>query len=341
MRVTNRSISRNYLKQYNTAYANYAETNAKIASGYSFTSASENVSSSSQLLKTRTAKYKVEAQLTNVKRYTEEVGTTEDTLSTYNDILTEIHSELMVKAKSQTTGETGYAAIAEQIGELKDELVTLMNQQYSGKYLFGGTNASSAPFTLDDDGYLSYNGIAVDDIQQDSDGTYYYLDASSNKVEVPMNEDMYIDIGNGIAMTGNQVENGSALCVTYSGLDVFGCGTNSDGLSNNIINILTELETAVQNGDTDAMTTYDSQLGELQEVVEIGQTDVGVKLNVLERAQSRLELLVDNYDNRISNLIGIDDAEESTNQSMNDYVLKAVLAVGAQLLPTSLMDYIG
>ncbi len=340
MRVTNRSISRNYLKQYNTAYSNYAETNAKIASGYSFTSASENVSSSSQLLKARTAQYKVDAQLENVERYTEEVGTTEDTLSTYNDILTEIHSELMVKAQSETTGDTGYSAIAEQIGELKDELVTLMNQQYSGKYLFGGTNASSAPFTLDSNGYLSYNGIAVDDIEQDSDG-YYYLDSSNNRVDVPMNDSMYIDIGNGIAMTGNQVEDGSALCVTYSGLDVFGCGTNSAGISNNIINVLTELQTAVENGDTEDMATYNNQLGELQEVVQITQTDVGVKQNVLERAQSRLELLSDNYNTRISNLIGIDDAEEATNQSLNDYVLKAVLAVGASLLPTSLMDYIG
>ena len=49
---------------------------------------------------------------------------------------------------------------------------------------------------------------------------------------------------------------------------------------------------------------------------------------------------IDSYKSRINTLMGIDDAEEVMNQSMNEYVLKAVIQMGAKLLPVTLMDFL-
>jgi hypothetical protein len=53
-----------------------------------------------------------------------------------------------------------------------------------------------------------------------------------------------------------------------------------------------------------------------------------------------LTATIDNYEEKIYNLMGTKDAEEATNQMMNDYVLKAVLQMGSKILPMSLMDFI-
>ena len=69
-------------------------------------------------------------------------------------------------------------------------------------------------------------------------------------------------------------------------------------------------------------------------------TDVGAKTSFLDAMKSRLNTSIDTYQSQISRLVGIDDAEEATNQSMNDYVLKAVLSMGANIIPVSLMDFL-
>ena len=42
--------------------------------------------------------------------------------------------------------------------------------------------------------------------QRRKDGTYFYEDANGTIHDVPLNEDIYMDIGLGIRMTGSQVD---------------------------------------------------------------------------------------------------------------------------------------
>lgn len=344
MRIASRTLTRNYLTQVNKAYNDYAQATARIASGNKFTSASEDVQGSAQILKTRTNLYKTEKQLDNVKRYNDEVKSTEDAMSNVNTILTKIHSSLLKKAENEPTGGEGREAIATEIDNLLDEVVSLANQQYNGKFVFGGTNAAEAPFAIGDDGKVTYNGIPVDEIKKDdATGEYYYVNDDGKQVEIPRDKKMYIDTGNGLVMDENHVDSTTAVCVTYSGLDIFGVGTtsgDSGDMSNNIIQVLKELSDAVREGDTDKMTAYDKHLDTLADTFKKNLTDIGGKEVQLQNAQTRLEDLRDTYKLRINNVMGINDAEEATNQSQASTVLKAVFAVGANLLPMSLMDYV-
>ena len=53
-------------------------------------------------------------------------------------------------------------AIAEELGGLKEEILQTMNAKYGDKFLFSGSSNSEAPFTVDGDGNLLFNGKPVD-----------------------------------------------------------------------------------------------------------------------------------------------------------------------------------
>lgn len=340
MRVADRTTARNYLKYLNKAKNDLAKTTDRIASGKRFTSISEDVSAGTKVLRSRMDLYKSQKQLDNVESINDELTTTESTLMTINDIIGEVHSTKIVKAMSENTGEAGRLAIANEISALKDQVLSLANTKYGKKYIFGGTNASyQEPFSLDNDGKLLYNGIDVSAIQKKSDGSYFYTDGGEEK-PIPMDSVVYTDIGLGIKMDGNDMNPNTGFKVSYSGLDILGFGVDADGNSNNIYTVLSDLEASLRNYDKDKLGSYDTKLVNLTDSYRASITDIGAKTSFLDIMKTRLENDVDGYKTRIDRLMGTDDAEEATNQTMNDYVLKAVLQMGANILPRSLMDYI-
>lgn len=372
MRVADRSTGRNYLKYLNNAKTDYAKTLERIASGNRFEKISEDVSSGARVLQARSEKYKVEKQLSNVKSINEEMDTMETAMTSIEDILLEIHP-MVERAKNAATGDSGREALANEIKAMREEIIQFANTQYGNRYVFGGTNAShEAPFSADPDtGKLLYNGIDVDIIKQGEDGTYYYekegdfllddlgnpvLDAEGNPVlkkhEIPMDGDVFLDIGLGIRVnegsvnltTGAEmmpnVDPDTGFKISYSGLDLLGFGTNEEGVTNNIYNLLTEIENNIRNFNELELEKFDNHFVDRCDLFRANLTDMGAKTNFLDTMQSRLENSVDNYKIRINNLMGINDAEEATNQTMNEYVLKAVLQMGSVILPVSLMDFL-
>lgn len=78
-------------------------------------------------------------------------------------------NEELIKANTSTTGIEGLEAIAQQLESYKKTLFDLGNTQTEGQYVFAGSDASVRPFSMDENGKVTYNGdsllrqIAVDD----------------------------------------------------------------------------------------------------------------------------------------------------------------------------------
>lgn len=350
MRVADRSTARNYLKYLNKAKSDYAATNERIASGNRFDQMSEDVAAGTRVMRTRQEQYKTETHLSNVQSINEELSSAETALTSINDILNDLLGTKLVKALSDTTGEDGRRAIADEIKAMRTEILQFANSRYSNHYLFGGTNMVGEPFTVGEDGRLCYNGIPVDSIQEEN-GYYYYM-KDGEKTNIPMDGDVYMDIGLGIKIhtgwtdpnTGEPISPNvvpdSGFLISYSGLEIMGFG-ESNGLSNNIYNLLTDIENSLRDFDREKVEMYQTQLTEAAGDFRSHLTDIGARTNFLDTMEDRLTKTVDSYTKRISNLMGVDDAEEATNLTMNDYVLKAVLQMGSRILPVSLMDFLG
>lgn len=340
MRVADRSTVRNYLSYLNNARSDYADTTDRIATGKRFTQISDDVSAGARVLDTRSNKYKVEKQKDNITSIREELDAAESNMNTVNDILKRVSSELIVKALNGTNDQSTLDVYANEVSALKDELLQFANSKYGDKFLFGGTNAVSSPFTVDETtGRLKYNGIDVDSIQKDADG-YFYEDANGTRTEIPMDDDVYLDIGLGIKMAGTAVDPSTGYKVSYSGLDIIGFGKDADGNSNNLYNALKDIEQALRDGDREKLGELNNKLTEQKKDFMANLTDLGAKTQFLETMETRLTNTIDDYTARIQDLMGVVPGEEETTLMMNDYALKAVLQLGSKILPTSLMDYI-
>lgn len=342
MRVADRSTSRNFLKYLDTAKTNFAVTNERVASGKRFTRISDDVSAGTRALRIRGDMAKSEEHYDNVKSINEELTSTENAMTSISDIINKVHSQKVVKALNDATGDSGRTAIANEISSMKKEILQFANSKYYNRYVLGGSSASTAPFSINDSGELLYNGIDVNSIKRDTDGSYYYLKDETKpdeKTAIPMDGDIYVDIGLGIKLNADQVDKDTAFKVSYSGLEILGFGEEG-GMSNNIYNIINDIEKAIRDNDMTKLGELDARLVEQTQIFTANLTDIGAKTSFLDTIQSRLEDEVDAYQSQVSNIMGVNDAEEATKQTMNDYVLKAVLSMGANIIPSSLMDYL-
>jgi flagellin-like hook-associated protein FlgL len=328
------------MKYLNKARSDYASTNEKISSGKRFDRISQDVIAGTKVLRVRTEMCKAETQYNNVKSAQEELSTTELAMTSINNILTSASSEKINAALSEEKGEAGRTAIANEIEAMRNEILQYVNTKYNSRYVFGGSNSSyTAPFSLNSDGRLLYNGIDVDLIQQDVDGSYFY-DNAGVQTKINLDTDVYLDIGLGIKLKGNDIDPNTGFKISYSGLEILGFGTNADGMSNNIFNVLTEIENNIRNYDSIALNEKHAHLRTLCDSFRANLTNIGAKTNLLETMEDRLKNSLDGYKSRVNTLMGINDAEEAMNQSMNEYVLKAVIQMGAKILPVSLMDFL-
>lgn len=88
-----------------------------------------------------------EQYLKNAKDAKSLVDYSESILGQGSDMLTRV-KELAIQASSDTINNESREAIVKEMDQIILELTNMGNQQYNGKYIFGGTNTTTKPFEL-------------------------------------------------------------------------------------------------------------------------------------------------------------------------------------------------
>ena len=339
MRVADRMSARNYLKHLHGAQNKAYEINQRVASGNRFTKLSDDVSAGSRVLRLRMDRYKAEKQLENAEEANAKLRITEDNMMDMERIIMYVHEQKAERALNDPSGDARNIYAAE-IRSMMAEFVTYANASYGNMFNFGGSNAYTGPFTISDEGKLLYNSIDLDTIKQDP----VTGKLMSFGEEVPLDRDIYFDISLGILVTGpleNPAVIGStAFKVSYSGPELVYFGVDENGRSNNLYNIMNELQKNLEDFDREEAEIWNMKLRAQLDKFRINLTDIGVRTNFLEGIEEKLKKTIDNHSTRIDDLMGTKDEEEATAQMLNDYVLKAVLQLGSRMLPLSLMDFV-
>lgn len=341
MRVTNRAYTRNYLKHMNNAQTNLYNSQERVASGNRFEKISEDVSSGVQAMKAKTELYKTEKHLGNVQSINEMLTAAEDAMDTTNTLLADINTKVLKTLNDPAS--TNRKVLAQEIKAMKEEILQMANSTYNGLFLFSGSNNYGAPFSVDaQTGKLAYNGIPVDDIKKRDDGSYYYVDANGATKDIPLNEKTYMDVGLGIRMTGPNVDPQTGFDISYRGPDVLGFGKDADNLSDNIYNLLDDIEKAVAKEpfSQDEVRKMGDKLVKLTNEYRGNLTDLGSKTQFLETMENRLTKNANNLENSIARFTGTDYVEESIHQSTSQAVTKALYQLGSNIIPLSLMDFV-
>lgn len=144
MRVTQSMLSNNMLRNLSNSYNRLSKLQDQISTQKKFTKPSDDPVAAMMGMGYRT-------DLTQIQQYTRNIGEVtnwvDSTDSALNDAVSALQRirELTVSASNGTQGEDERAAIAEEVKQLKEQLITIGDTQIGDKYIFNGNNTNVRP----------------------------------------------------------------------------------------------------------------------------------------------------------------------------------------------------
>ncbi|MGE4484066.1 MAG: flagellar hook-associated protein FlgL [Oscillospiraceae bacterium] len=179
MRITNSMMTNNYLSDLSGNLNRLSKYLEQETTGKAINKISDDPVATIKSLSARN-------KLSDIERYQGNVDTADSWLTEVESALSELNKvtrsayEDAVKVSTGTFSDDDLNAIAEEIEQLRDEVLSTANATIGGSYLFAGYNTTGCssgelPFSVDSNGDLYYNGInmsneaSVDDIGAASD----------------------------------------------------------------------------------------------------------------------------------------------------------------------------
>ena len=333
MRITNTTIARNYTSNLNRNLSLLNDGNYRVASGRKFNRMSENTADGVRAMTVRRSLARLEGYLDNAVTAKNTFAGAEKNLLKISDLTKDISDKFIV-AINGTSGKVEREIIAKELEELRNQILASANGQHSERYLFGGTNTRTQPFTTqtiegEPNPVLFYNGVRVDTIVK-GDPQFDYL----------FNDAAYIDLGLGFQMQpapdSQNVTPSSAFKSTLVGLDFLGWGED------NIYNVINEMITFLRDGGSDSEKggALLDKFRAAADMVGVELTKLGSDTAYLDFTISRLEAQNDTLIEQQSHLEFIDPYEAIMDFKMQEYVYNAALQMGSRLLQPSIFNFI-
>ena len=209
--------------------------------------------------------------------------------STLGDVVTQVTSALSVAVSGNNgaLNASDIASVAQQLSGIRDQVLSLANTSYQGQYLFGGSQGSSPPFTLD----TTTNPATAN----------YTGDNNVQYVETP---------------------SGQKIQVNLPGSAVFGsAGTGVLGALNQLISDFSGgASTATLTADTSALTTALGQLSSQRSTLDSSLSRLQTTSTYVQTQESQLTVAQ-------SNLISSDPATVASQLSSAETQHQALLSV--------------
>lgn len=233
---------------------------------------------------------------------------TESALNEMNTILKRSF-ELATYAANDVLDDNDRQAIAEEIGQLRDQIAALSNTALGSKYVFGGYNVSLAPFEPDPEtGDIEVNGESM--VYGDGDGEHIFYE---------LNFGLDFDV----AISANQ----------FMGV----------GEDKNIYYQMTRFYQTLMDPETcnnDSIRPFIGVMEDLQKDVLTNLADVGGRQSRIELMENRFAQDNINYTQMKSDIEDLDQAEAIMQFSMAEAVYRAALSVGGRVIQPTLVDFL-
>ena len=283
----------------------------KLNTNQKYTNISENPIDAADLVRINKQLSEIETYSNNVEKAITQINAQDGVFSTIVDKLQRIN-DLAIQAANGASGESGVEACRTEFEELKKTIVSLANSQYDGKYLFAGTNVTTQPFTLNDDGSITYSGITADNTA----GYERYLEVSDGE---------YIDLNTA----------GDTIFGTYDAND-----PDNPDVSSGLFKVLGDLRAAFESGDQEKireqLTPLQNSIEHISEIQSVHSSTV-TKLNMTSEILDDTELTLTSRKAEISEI----DLPSAISELMQqNYALQASMQAYTIISNQSLLDYI-
>ena len=283
----------------------------KLNTNQKYTNISENPIDAADLVRINKQLAEIETYSKNVNNAITQINAQDSVFSTIVDKLQRIN-DLAIQAANGASGESGLEACRTEFEELKKTIVSLANSQYDGKYIFSGTNVTTEPFTLNDDGSITYAGTTSDNFA----GYERYLEVSDGD---------YIDLNSA----------GDSIFGTYDAND-----PDNPDVSSGLFKVLGDLSAAFESGDQEKireqLTPLQNSIEHISEIQSVHSSTV-TKLNMTTEILEETELTLSSRKAEISE---VDMTSAITELMQQNYALQASMQAYTIISNQSLLDYI-
>ena len=331
MRITTKSLLRNYKVNLNNSLSNLEAARKQVLTERQFNKMSEDPAAAVKAFQLRSEYSKNANYLSNLENAQGTLDSVESNLNQMNTIMTQIYSDVL-QAVTGTTSDDQRDTIATGLREMQQSILLCANATYGGKFIFGGASTKEVPFELSSDGLtLTYRGIDVN-----SSDT-----ADQTELAALADETLYTDLGFGLKYdVGGNLIKSSAFDTATPGIDILGYGSDG-GMSNNIVVLIGQMADALESDSftSESFSTLTDKFNGLKDGLVNKLTQLGTKSQFLETTKSRLEDDQTTLNEKIVAIEDVDLAEATTNYSWAQYAYQAALKVGNSILTPSFIDF--
>lgn len=328
VRVTQRAMTRQYIRNSNSALSQMNRLNNQILTKRKFMRASENPTGAARALTVRKGLANLKMYESNLKTAEGIFNSAESALLTVSDQTKNVTDRLIYGVNGEK-GQSDRNIIAEEIERVAEGMLAQMNNDYAERRLFGGTNNSSAAFSIED-GIVKFNGVALNDLDDPS--------------AFPGSKPILIDVGIGIKYNPDgTVDPQTALDISLNGAELTGHGVDEDGDSKNLIQLAFDSAKALKENDMEKAYALIDKVKAAQETLLVGITNLGVREQSVEFYQTKatndgVNLAAAQID--AEGMSEMDLAEAITNFKTVEAAYNATLQMGSKVVPASIFDFI-
>ncbi len=331
MRITTQMISNRYLTDATRNLNSLQTINRQLTTGKEISRPSDNpykVARSMQLntdLNTN-AQYK-----TNIKDAINWLDTTDESLNQASSCITRIRT-LMVASGNAGYGTDERKAIADEINERVAELGQILNGNFNGKYIFGGTKTASTPVSVQTNSATGNKYI----VYADKDGNPIF-DESGDLI-LPTQDMAENYLKNMDSALSTEISQGVTMDYNVTVADIMNYPTDKNY---DVMSLLSDITNNLVSADIEKV--IGENLDEIDKVLSnilSLRAEVGAKQNRMESAESKNEDDSFNMTDILSRNEDIDFTEKTIQYATAQTIYQACLQVSAQILPKSLLDYL-
>lgn len=329
MRVTNRMMTSSFLNDMNKNLSQMQKVQTQLTSGKEIRRPSDNPFAAARSMQLYADISANEQYNTNIKDTTNWLDATDTALGQLTDTFQRIR-ELMVSGGNAAYGTDEKNAVKDEINQRVEEISTILNTSFDGKYLFGGTRGTFKPVGTEKDdsgniilGYVSKDGKIIDPHSADE----------KERAQLDMiAKDLNVEISKGVTIDYN---------VNASEILKF---NDTRGNSVNVMDLLSEITRNLSSEDaTDSSKITNENLESITSVIDnllTKRAEVGAKQNRMESAQTKNEEENFNLTEVLSNNEDINFTQKRMESATMQTIYMASLQTASKVIQQTLLDYI-
>lgn len=300
LRTTSLNLSRNFVRNFNQHLSRIEKYQNEVSSGRRLNKPSDHPDDAMLALGIQSYNASLAQYMRNIEDGRLRLNLAENTLNDIQNLTTRA-KDLALMGSNSTLNSSDRKNIAIEVNQLLEHLLTLANQKSTDGYLFGGTQTESKPFDAIRNGQGEIESVAAHG-------------EISGQLKRMVSENMTISVN-----------------VDAKGL-LYG--------EKNLFKTLIKLRDALRSGDTQTISDTAGELSDLLDKVLEKVSEVGSKSQFLEERKSELDAEKLEYTKRLADLRDADLTESLVNLQQEEVAYQAALSVGAEILKTSMLNFI-